>query len=555
VAPSARLRLTLRWTTLLAAVVLLNASLTFHNVWPTPAVRWTGDLSIELGLAIFALAVAGSWSSGTRGPRAATALWMVLALGRYVDVTAPALFGREINLYWDLRFLPDVAAMFLRAEPILIAVMAAAVLMLGALYAAFRWAIGRLVDAAGTATERRALACAAVAAVVLFGVQRLSPEWPGPSFAKPVLQSYARQASLAIAAMSATRSLPPAVEIDSDLSLVAGADVLLTFMESYGAVTYQRPEFAAALAGSRMELEAAIRARGHQVVSAYVESPTFGGSSWFAHLSLLSGVEVRDPGTNALLMAQERETLVTAFRRRGYRTVAFMPGLWQLWPEGGFYGFDDIYDGERLGYRGPEFGWWSIPDQFTFAKLQHLELSEGDRAPAFVFFPTISTHTPFTPTPPYQEEWRRVLSAQPFDSAEVEEAFNAQPDWTNLSPSYVEAVRYGYSTIAGFLSAQAGRDFVMVLLGDHQPPALVTGEGAAWDVPVHVIASRDRVLARLRERGFRAGLTPQGPAVARMHVLLQMLLEAFGDPERRVAMSRSTETIEPAADLHETGGR
>ena len=38
----------MRWLTLLAALVLLDASLTFENVWPTPAVRWHGALSIEL---------------------------------------------------------------------------------------------------------------------------------------------------------------------------------------------------------------------------------------------------------------------------------------------------------------------------------------------------------------------------------------------------------------------------------------------------------------------------------------------------------------------------
>jgi len=271
------------------------------------------------------------------------------------------------------------------------------------------------------------------------------------------------------------------------------------------------------------------------VVSAYVESPTFGGSSWLAHISLLSGIDVGDPDTNALLMAQKRPTLVTAFRRGGYRTVAVMPGLWQRWPEGRFYGFDEIYGGDRLDYRGPEFGWWAIPDQYTFAKLRALALGDGERAPAFVFFPTISTHTPFTPTPPYQAEWGRMLTAEPYDTADVERAYEAQPDWTNLSPSYVGAVRYGLASVAGFLREHGRRDLVMVLLGDHQPPALVTGEGAPWDVPVHVITSRRAVLDALVAQGFRPGLTPRAPAVGRMHALTVMLTRAFGGPGRTSA--------------------
>jgi len=70
---------------------------------------------------------------------------------------------------------------------------------------------------------------------------------------------------------------------------------------------------------------------------------------------------------------------------------------------------------------------------------------------------------------------------------------------------------------------------VMILLGDHQPPAAVSGEGAPWDVPVHVIASRRSLLDGLIAHGFREGLTPSRPTLARMHELLPVLLDAFGD--------------------------
>jgi hypothetical protein len=245
----------------------------------------------------------------------------------------------------------------------------------------------------------------------------------------------------------------------------------------------------------------------------------------------LSGVEVRDPDTNALLMTQKRDTLVAAFARHGYRTVALMPGMWQAWPEGAFYGFDDIYGGERLDYRGPEFGWWDIPDQFTLARMGALESSHGSSAPLFVFLPTISTHVPFSPIPPYQPDWPRMLTSRPYDATELERAFATGPEWLNLGPSYVASLNYAHESLGGFLRTRADRDFVMILLGDHQPPAAVSGEGASWDVPVHVIASRNgrgRVLDRLLARGFRPGLTPARPAIGRTHALLPVLLEAFG---------------------------
>jgi hypothetical protein len=68
----------------------------------------------------------------------------------------------------------------------------------------------------------------------------------------------------------------------------------------------------------------------------------------------------------------------------------------------------------------------------------------------------------------------------------------------------------------------------MVMLGDHQPAAAVAGEGASWDVPVHIIASRPELLDRFIARGFRPGMHPPRQAISKMHELLPTLLEVFG---------------------------
>ena len=252
----------------------------------------------------------------------------------------------------------------------------------------------------------------------------------------------------------------------------------------------------------------------------------------------MSGVEVRDPATNATLMMQQRETMVKALKRQGYRTLALMPGLRQRWPEGAFYGFDEIYGATRLDYRGPEFGWFAIPDQFSLARADALERSQPSQAPTFMFFPTISTHFPFIPTPPYQPDWARMLTDTPYDGRAIVEAYGQEPDWTSFGPGYVRAMRYTYQTLAGYLRANAGRDRILIVLGDHQPAAAVSGKGAPWDVPVHVIApagstpDRSAILARLAARGFRPGLTPPRPSLGKMHTLLPILLDAFSTVRR-----------------------
>jgi hypothetical protein len=260
-----------------------------------------------------------------------------------------------------------------------------------------------------------------------------------------------------------------------------------------------------------------------------VESPTFGGGSWLAHISFLTGLEIRDDESNMRLMTQQRDTILTTFRDKGYKTIAVMPGMSQAWPEGAFYGFTDIYDYYRLDYKGPGFGWWDVPDQYSLYKLDALAIAPEPHQPVFAFFPTISTHAPFVPTPPYQPDWSRLSSTQPFDDEALTASWDQTPDWLNLQPGYLQSVAYAFNSFGGYLRHRPDRDLVMILIGDHQPPALVTGPGATWDVPVHVIASRPAILERLKQHGFRDGLAPTAPSLMKMPELTRVMLDAFGD--------------------------
>ena len=88
------------WLALLASLFLLNASLTFENVWPTPRITWGNTLSFELAACVLILAVAHRWA-GRLARRVLPVIWIVLVAGRYLAVTAPGLYGREFNVYWD----------------------------------------------------------------------------------------------------------------------------------------------------------------------------------------------------------------------------------------------------------------------------------------------------------------------------------------------------------------------------------------------------------------------------------------------------------------------
>ena len=276
-----------------AALFLLNASLTFESAWPTPGIRWRGPLSIELAVCVLAMLVISmsrrrALSRPTLGWLAV--VWSILVVGRYAEVTASALYGREINLFWDLRFVPDVAVML--AAPSRLWTIALAtlgvILILALLYRVLRWALRSIADATTRPIERRALYAVVAVVGALWAGQRLGASFAeGVRFSAPVSATYARQARLLVSSLTGSMTLPAGPAMNSDLSRVKGADVFVFFIEAYGAISYERPEFVARLAADRAAFESVLRETHREVVSAFVESPTFGGSSWLAHITLL----------------------------------------------------------------------------------------------------------------------------------------------------------------------------------------------------------------------------------------------------------------------------
>ena len=130
------------------------------------------------------------------------ALWVVLVAGHYLDVTAPGLYGREFNLYWDSQHLGNVAAMLARAAPTWLILLAAVSLIavFVALFVLARLALQWLASAMEWPLARRALGTVAALLLVIFAAQQLSAQPAAVvSFADPVTPAYARQVRFVLA--------------------------------------------------------------------------------------------------------------------------------------------------------------------------------------------------------------------------------------------------------------------------------------------------------------------------------------------------------------------
>jgi hypothetical protein len=504
-----------------AAFAVLNALLTFENQWPSLAVRLAPRLSFELCVGVLAAMLWVAWRGriAERALPALALLYSALVLTRYADVTVPALFGRPVNLYWDGRHAAELVRLAAASQsPWLLAAGAVLLLvLLWLLYRVSRWAIGTLAHSLVWHRPRPWLLAAGLALTVSFAVHPYVHDLAGRDtrwfFALPVSPTLARQAALLPAALSPR-------QVDARLGPSPAFDTSLGRLHN--------PAQAQALAPARDRLAMALQASGRQAVSARVRSPTFAGSSWLAHAALLSGIDTHEPEHHDLLLTTQRPTLVSHFARHGYRTVAWMPGLQKPWPEGAFYGFDRYADARGIGYQGPPVGYWQIPDQASMALLHNQELSgNAERVPRFVVFPTLSSHAPFRPLLPYQPDWDRLLRTDAYGAQEVAAALAAPVSWLNPVPAYVESIGNSFDWLGGYLQGPAPRDLVLIVIGDHQPVAGVTGPGASWDVPVHVFSRDAALLARFEALGFGRGLTPPADTLGGMHQLTSLLLAAF----------------------------
>jgi len=178
------------------------------------------------------------------------------------------------------------------------------------------------------------------------------------------------------------------------LTGLRGKDVILTFIESYGRGAVEDPALAPGVDAVLDAGTKRLRAAGFAARSGFLTSPTAGGGSWLAHSTLLSGLWIDNQQRHDTLVASDRFTLTAAFRRANWRTVAVMPGTNRGWSDGAFYGYDKVYATNDLGYRGPNFSWAPMPDQYALSAFQRAELARLDHAPVMTEMVLVSSHAP-----------------------------------------------------------------------------------------------------------------------------------------------------------------
>ena len=505
---------------------LLLATLILHLLLIQPnhpgAMTWRALLLFPLELPVVIALLLALPKAASRLLRGGLTLWLVgIAVIKAADLAMYIAFARSFNPHADFGLI--AAGINLGAGtfglPIWVATIIAAVagvVILITLLAATWWALAAW---AAIDLPRGAAISAAVCAMLAFGVAvaeagqalrlwTLPMHPPGAAFtARLSWEKVGRYQAMAadLQAFRQAAQTDPFADGTGLLTRLAGRDVLVIFVESYGRTSFDTALYAETHVPTLRAAQNRLAQVGLEARSGWLTSPIAGGQSWLAHATFASGLQIGDQQRYGSFLASPRQTLWQIGAQAGYRTAAIVPAITMAWPEGQRLGFDTILAAADLGYRGKPFNWVTMPDQFTLARGPSL-LPASDQ-PLLAQIVLISSHAPWVPVP-------RLL---PWDSLGDGTEFNDMAtggespkdiwrDNDKVRDQYRQAIDYSLQTVMDFVARQGPDAPLVIVLGDH-PPAGFVSMIRGRDVPVHLIGPKS-ALEPLADWGLAPGLIP-----------------------------------------------
>jgi phosphatidylglycerophosphate synthase len=324
------------------------------------------------------------------------------------------------------------------------------------------------------------------------------------------------------------------------LTGLRGKDVIIAFVESYGQVAVQGTSFSPGVDAFLRQRTASLARAGWSTQSAWLTSPGFGGISQLSHSTLQSGLWVNNQEQYAQLVASSRFTLSDAFDKAGWRTVADDPADDGPWPPGTqFYHYDQLYDRFNVGYHGATFSYPSMPDQYTLAEFQRLELAPSHK-PVMAEIDLLSSHSPFVPLPT-MVSWSKVGNGSIFDPmpARSERAISVLGSASKERQAFAKSIQYSMQALTSWVTELNDPNLVLILLGDEQPGGPITSPGASHAVPISIVARDPSVFRQNASWHWQDGLVPGSSApLEPMDAFRNQFLGAFSTASSQAASAQ-----------------
>ncbi len=479
----------------------------------------------------------GRWKSHLAG--LSGGLLALLTLLALADALAHLSLSRSLNLYLDYPLARSVYHLVSGSISVPGAILAAVALILAltALALLLRWLL------LGLGGQHQATLRAIATTSILVGIGGIVSLHAGPTLPNlpraitpgmTLVLDQIRFGRIAHVQREAFQSLlahDAKTQTAVRLERLAGVDVIVGFIESYG-VSALFDERYAPVVGARLDaLGRRVDEAGLHMVSGTFNAPMFGGQSWLSHASLLSGLRIPNQMHYEFLLDTEREILVQDFQKTGHRTVAVMPAITRPWPQGRWFGYDEVFEAGDMDYIGPAFNWVTMPDQFTWWFFENSVRRNGDR-PVFAKLALISSHAPWVPILPILDDWKTIGDGAVFrqweSQGEAPESLWRSHD--RVREHFALSVAYALEVAGRYAAEFTDERTLLILLGDHQPARIITGPDPSPGVPVHVISGDPALLEPFRKRGFVAGAWPEsGNTETGMERFRTWLHDSYGE--------------------------
>jgi len=531
-------------------VRMIGPALLLHVLFRIPWVLVDGPAalalpSIEAFLAIAILAIV-PWLLPRPGRLVVWVLALIEAfilLFGFSEAFVRLTFNRSLSLVTDAGYVPDLYGLLRDTLPL--PIFAAGLVVLPLLLAAAVWGFKRVSDTAVRAAvnfpRRGAVLAGLGVSLILLETLAGVPVLVSSSLprmaqeARGVLgyrryEAETREGLQRVA--EAVADVVPGVVPEAKsfpLDLLAGRDVFLFIVESYGYTLYSEPGHFEGAEPYLRRFEARLQDAGYAMLSNFLSSPAFGGNSWLADSTLASGVWIPDQVAYEALLESEVIPMAQRFNEAGYLTVNSMPATTLDWPEGEYFKFQKKYYYRDFAYQGPSFRWAPMPDQYAIDVVHRGSLTTSEE-PIFVQYVMISGHYPFSLLPRRMEDWSELGDGSVFARKEnVRSIPIPQGAATAGAPGYLAAMEYQLDVVSDYVARfLADRKPLVIILGDHQPYSGITGKGKLRSVPIHVLCQDPEVLESFRDRGYTPGWIPrQEPPHSGLDTVYPGLIEDF----------------------------
>ncbi len=410
---------------------------------------------------------------------------------------------------------------------------------LAALLYGLHWLLLQRVDAAklglGTRVGLAGMLAVAVVALIV-GKEGSGVETAVSSFTVKIIQNVTlSRTAYAEDLRFDSQQLFPFYEFTA-YDLAQKPNIHVLFIESYGSVLYQRADFRRRYGILLPLLEEQLAQENWQVASNRSIAPIWGGGSWIAYTSFLTGLQIESHAQYLKLFDRYQEEafphLFNYLQTQGYRRYRLSSNSdeisdaqWQQYKN--FYGVDEWLRFSDMQYSGPLYGWGPAPPDQYAIHYSYEFINQKKDAPYVFFFISQNSHYPWNPLPNFVGDWRTLNSTPPLPD---------EPEITiphaELRGRYMASIEYELTQLVDFIIGNGDDDDIFILVGDHQP-SRVARRDDGQDTFIHVISKDAALIEAFYEFGFIPGLATSTVEPTMHHagfytLFMRILLQQYG---------------------------